>query len=74
MDTTCGGRIRHARKRLGWGQSALAKALGVTRQNITQIEYNQRQPRADRLRAIALVLHVSGDYLLGLSDDMEATY
>jgi transcriptional regulator with XRE-family HTH domain len=65
----CGRRIRTARQRLGLTQHELAQRVQVTKQNITQLEQGQRQPRPDRLRALAQHLGVSADYLLGLTEE-----
>jgi len=70
METNlCGSRIRQARQRLGFSQGELARRLACTRQSITQLEQGQRQPRPDRLRALAQHLGVSADYLLGLTEE-----
>jgi transcriptional regulator with XRE-family HTH domain len=69
METNYGARIRLARKRRGLTQHALARRLGLTKQAITQLERGTRQPSADRLVALATVLGVSSDFLLGLDEE-----
>lgn len=55
----------------GCNQSALARAAGVDRSTLSQLlsADNLRMPRADTVAALATVLQVSTDYLLGLSSD-----
>ncbi len=55
----------------GMNQSALARAAGVDRSTLSQLlaEDNVRMPRADTVAALAEVLQVSTDWLLGLSSD-----
>ena len=48
-------------------QIAVAEAVGVSRQAISQYCNGQTIPTADKLRQIAECLNVSTDYLLGLS-------
>jgi len=70
METTYGQRIRQVRQRLGISQRELADRVHVTKQNITQIERGYRQPKAERLVALATALGVSSDYILGLQETM----
>jgi len=49
-------RIRRARRDLGWTQSKLGEAIGVSQQEIAKYEAGTRDPTA-RMRAIAGVLH-----------------
>lgn len=55
----------------GMNQSSLARAAGVDRSTLSQLlgEDNVRMPRADTVAALAGVLQVSTDWLLGLSSD-----
>ncbi len=52
-------------------QSSLARAAGVDRSTLSQLlsDDNVRMPRADTVAALAGVLQVSTDWLLGLSSD-----
>jgi len=69
-DTTLGLRVRAARLQVGMSQGDLARRIGMTQANLCMIEQGDTQnPGAGRIRAIAQVLHVSADYLLGLSDE-----
>jgi transcriptional regulator with XRE-family HTH domain len=74
MDITpqdVGRRIQAARRRKGWNQSDLARALRKARQHISLIEQGKQFPAVPLLREIAGVLGVSTDYLLGLTNDEE---
>ena len=58
-------RIREIRLARKISQVELAKALGVTKQSVSNWENDNIQPSIDMLVKIADVLHVSTDYLLG---------
>lgn len=64
-------RLGEAMAARGLTQSALARAAGVDRSTLSQLlaEENVRMPRADTVAALAGVLQVSTDWLLGLSSD-----
>ena len=66
-----GERLREARRRAGLTQTELAVALG-DRYNapmVSMVERNQRGLLLDGATAAARELHVSLDYLIGLTDD-----
>ena len=66
MSETVGERIRKARIKYGMSQAELARRVGVSFNAMNRIELGETpDPRASRIRAIADVLHVSTDYLLG---------
>jgi transcriptional regulator with XRE-family HTH domain len=67
---TLGRRIRAARMRRGVGQAELARAIGVSKNGMNAMEKDRSNPRADHLRAMARVLRVSADYLLGFTEEM----
>ena len=69
MTDICADRLRQARERAGVSQRELARRLNVSQQSIAQHELGQRQPRPERLRALAVALGVSCDYLVGLRDE-----
>ena len=50
-------------------QEELAKALGISRQAITQYERKLRVPDIEMVRKFAEYFHVTTDYLIGLSDN-----
>ncbi len=58
--------IRQLRTARNLSQVDLAKALGVTKQSISNWENNNIQPSIDMLIHLAKFFSVSTDYLLGL--------
>lgn len=64
-----GQRIAQARgfNRLTQGQ--LADALSVTVQTVSNWERVRRMPDADSIRQLCVIMHISADWLLGLSDE-----
>ncbi|MDE6435771.1 MAG: helix-turn-helix domain-containing protein [Lachnospiraceae bacterium] len=58
--------IRQLRMTRNLSQVDLAKALGVTKQSISNWENNNIQPSIDMLIHLAKFFSVSTDYLLGL--------
>lgn len=62
-------RLRQARERLGLTQRQLAHLSGLGEQQIHRYESGKSDASSDGLKAIAQQLHVTTDYLLGLSDD-----
>lgn len=62
-------RLREVMGKRGIKQSPLAEKAGLRRQTISLYMAGQSKPDTDRLRKIAEALHVSADYLLGLSDN-----
>lgn len=66
MDETLGQRIRRLRVRYGMSQAELARRINVTANGMNRIECGDTpDPRASRIKAIADVLGVSTDVLLG---------
>jgi transcriptional regulator with XRE-family HTH domain len=64
-----GSRVKTARERLGWNQAELARRLGASAYGVNLLEQGKTPyPRADRIIALAQLLGVSADYLLGLTD------
>lgn len=59
--------IRQLRLTRNLSQVDLAKALGVTKQSISNWENNNIQPSIDMLIRLAQFFSVSIDYLLGLN-------
>ena len=64
-----GERVAEARKRAGLAQVDLAIALGKERSTVAHVETNRAGLLAEGLVRAAQALHVSSDYLLGLTDD-----
>lgn len=63
---TLGARIRRLREARGLSQQALAVACGVSVSQVFRWESDRSEPYASSLRALARVLEVSLDELLGL--------
>ena len=66
-------RLNEAMGRAGLNQSTLASAIGVDRSTLSQLlsSDGERLPRADTVAAIASVLQVSLDWLLGMSHEAD---
>lgn len=72
MSETVGERIRKTRVKYGMSQAELARRIHVSLNAMNRIELGDTpDPRASRIRAIADVLHVSTDYLLGKKTEEE---
>ena len=59
-------RIKSLRETHNLTQSALAKRLGLTRAGVNEWEMGISVPSTQYIRELALLFHVSSDYLLGL--------
>jgi transcriptional regulator with XRE-family HTH domain len=68
MAQSLGDRVHWHRARLRLSQRALGKAVGLSTNAISLIETGHVEPRARHLKALADVLGVSADYLLGRKD------
>lgn len=72
---TLGDRIAAAREALGFDQAQLAERLGVKLDALERWEFDQSEPRANRLQMLAGVLNVSLVWLMsgegegGVSDE-----
>jgi DNA-binding XRE family transcriptional regulator len=65
-------RLKEARQRAGWTQTELGKRSGVHAMAISRLERGEKKDvTGATLRKLALALRVSGDYLLGLKDEMD---
>ena len=71
MAETLGDRIRMHRARLRLSQSALGRKVGLSTNGVSLIERGAVDPRASVIKAIADVLGVSTDYLLGHKEKRE---
>jgi transcriptional regulator with XRE-family HTH domain len=70
MAERLGDRIRKARERYGMSQAELARRIGVSKNTMNLIESSKTpDPAASKVRAIADVLKVSADYLLGREEE-----
>lgn len=63
-----GQRLKQARLDSDKTQKELAQILNITENGYQQYEMSRVSPRADKLKKICLVLNVSSDYLLDLSN------
>ena len=61
-----GNRLRKLRKDRKLTQQQLADLIGVKNSVISFYEVGERTPSPDVLRKMALALHVTADYLLGI--------
>lgn len=65
---SCGQRIKLKRKELGLTQTELANKVGLSFGSISKYEKDEVAIPSNTLRDIAIVLNVSVDYLIGLTD------
>ena len=71
-EESLGVRIRKARQFCGMSQTELARRIKVSKQALYQMESGKTEdPGVLKVKAIAVELRVNGNYLLGLSDEME---
>lgn len=52
-------------------QSELADTINASRRAVIKWESGQAQPTCNSIIALAVLFHVSTDYLLGLTDQMQ---
>jgi len=62
-------RLREARTQLGHTQESLAEMLDIDVRQIWRYENGETEAKGTMIVRIAKALHVSADWLLGLSDD-----
>lgn len=60
--------LKELREKKGLSQSAVARAMGISRQNYGYYESNQRDPDTAMVKALAEFFGVSTDYLLGRAE------
>ena len=61
-------RIKELRKKNKITQTELAKGIGTSTQAISMYEKGERNPKIDKIQALADFFNVSVEYLMGLSD------
>lgn len=61
-----GQKLKNLRRQAGLTQQQLANQLGITKSVVSFYELQSRSPSPDVLTKLAMVFHVSVDYLLGL--------
>lgn len=60
-------RIKQLREQAGYSQAQLAKWLDVTRSSVNAWEMGLSMPTTQYVVTLAMLFHVSADYLLGLT-------
>ena len=68
-----GNRIRLARERAGYTQEKVAEKVGVSRSAVSRWEQGEIEPKVQNLVAVAALLNVSTDYLLGIEDHLKGS-
>ena len=63
-----GLRLKTLRKQAGLTQQQLATQLGITKSVVSFYELQARSPSPEVLAKLAVIFHVSADYLLGLDN------
>jgi transcriptional regulator with XRE-family HTH domain len=66
-DAEHGKRIARLRRQRGFTQVELAKALGTIQSVVSEYERGRLRPNPTMLAKLAMVLHVSGDEILGIA-------
>lgn len=64
-----GRRLNQARRSLGLTQVQAAELAGVSQGNISDFEAGTSEPKASTIIKFAEAYHVSGEWLLGISDE-----
>ncbi|MCM3749160.1 helix-turn-helix domain-containing protein [Paenibacillus pasadenensis] len=68
-----GTRLASLREDRGWTQEQTSQSLGISRAALSHYEKNRREPDTDTLAKFADIYQVSIDYLVGRTDNPEAT-
>ena len=63
-----GNKLRQLRKEKNLSQKQLAALIGVQNSIISFYEVGDRTPSPDVIKRLAVALHVSADYLLGIEN------
>lgn len=69
MKNQLGAKIKQLRKKAGMTQSELAARLEVSPSAVGMYEQGRREPDNNTLRKLCTVFGVSGDYLIGNSEN-----
>lgn len=69
FDTMVGKRIKKQRMEINYSQEQLAASTNCSYRCIQKWESGKTMPRAQMLCNLAKALHVSSDWLLGISKD-----
>ena len=65
-----GKRVSEVRKMNHETQQVLGDAIGMSSNNLSEMESGKKTTTSEKIAKICRHYHVSADYLLGLSDDM----
>ena len=65
-------RLRELREDSNLTQTKLAKELQIDQRSLSFYEIGKYEPNLDTLIRISLFFHVSTDYLLGLTDEINS--
>lgn len=66
-----GQRVQEVRKLHKETQQNLGDVIGTRANNISEMESGKKTTTSEKIAKICRHYHVSADYLLGLSDDMQ---
>lgn len=61
-------RLRECIKISGLKQTEIAKKIGISSATLSQYLHNNKFPALDTLSKLCVVLNVSADYILGITD------
>ena len=64
-------RLYSLRKERKLTQDSVAKELGISMKSYCRYDKNEREPTASLLVEMAMLYHVSLDYLVGLKDERQ---
>ncbi|SET76751.1 transcriptional regulator [Oceanobacillus limi] len=68
-----GNRLSYLRKRNKWSRDDLANRLGVSYSTISKYESGSREPGFETLQKISNIFDVTTDYLIGKTDNPNAS-
>lgn len=68
-----GRRVRQSREERGWSQGDLARECGLTPSGVAHFEAGRREPRLTSIVRLAEALDISADYLVGISNQPQAS-
>ena len=66
-----GERVSVIRKQHGETQKMLGDTIGMSSNNVSEMEGGKKTTTSEKIAKICRHYHVSADYLLGLSDDTQ---
>ncbi len=72
MVLTFGEKLKNLREDADLSQTTLAQHLNMTQRKVSYLECGKYEPSLDDIRIICRFFHVSSDYLLGLTNQIES--